>query len=100
MAKTAEDKHSAWREIFLRSLLAIVGGYAFTYALVAALARALPLGPADTTVVVTLLSFVIYLVFLLWAFAARTLRRVSLALACGAVFAAFAFWPPLIKALG
>ena len=100
MTHVAQSKGSAWREIVVRSLLAIVGGYVFTYALVAALARVLPLERVDTTVVVTLLSFVIYLIFLLWAFAARSSRRVGLVVASSAVFAAIGFWPQLLKALG
>lgn len=99
MAKLAKPRNSAWREILLRSLLAILGGYAFTYAVVAALARLLPLEPADTVVVVTLLSLIVYLVFLLWAFAARSSLRVGLVTASGAVFAAIGFWPQLLEAL-
>lgn len=100
MTHLAQFKRSAWREIAVRSLLAIVGGYVFTYALVAALARVLPLERADTTVVVTLLSFMIYLIFLLWAFAARSSRRIALVVASSAVFAAIGFWPQLVEMLG
>ena len=63
----------------MRSALAILGGYAFTYALTAALARLLPLSPADALVVATLPTFLVYTVAILWAFAARDLDQGSAA---------------------
>ena len=62
---------SAWVPILSRTLAALVGGYVFTYAFTAALARLLPLDNVDSMVVASLLSFVIYTFAILWAFAAR-----------------------------
>lgn len=91
---------SPWLDIGLRTVLAILGGYAFTYAATAALARLLPLARIDAVVVATLLSFVLYLAFILWVFAAHSLRRVLMALATGLPLAAIGFWPQLLEHLG
>lgn len=91
---------SPWLDIGLRTTLAVLGGYAFTYAVTAALARLLPLARIDALVVATLLSFVLYLAFILWVFAAHSLRRVLLTLATGLPLAAIGFWPPLLERLG
>jgi len=52
----------------MRSALAILGGYAFTYAFTAALARLLPLPAADALVVATLPAFLVYTIAILWGF--------------------------------
>jgi len=82
-----------------RILLAILGGYAFTYAFTAALARVLPMARVDALVAASLLSFVIYLSFILWAFAAASLRRVALVAATAIPLAALGFWPQLLEAV-
>ena len=72
--------------VALRVLGAIAGGYAFTAALVALLAAALPLlGLARSEAVVSaaMLGFVIYLLVLLWAFSVRSLARLWAVLAGG-----------------
>lgn len=100
MTRSVSQSKSAWRDIVMRSALAILGGYAFTYALTAALARLLPLSPADALVVATLPTFLVYTVAILWAFAARDLWRVC----CGALLALplalIGFWPQLLERIG
>lgn len=92
--------YSPWLDIGLRTALAILGGYSFTYAATAALARLLPLARVDAVVVATLLSFVVYLVFVLWVFAEHSLRRVLLGLGFTLPLAVIGFWPQLLEHLG
>lgn len=79
--RTSADKGM---DIALRTLAAILGGYALTAAattllgvLLAALSGA---SRADAATIATMLSFLIYACAVLWAFAAR-----SALLACGAL---------------
>ncbi len=90
-----------WLEISLRTALAILGGYALTYAFTAALARVLPLPRVDAVIVATLLSFVFYLGFILWSFAGIPLRRLALVIAVATpTLALLGFWPNLLERLG
>lgn len=97
MKKTSrhQTEGKVWLDTTCRVLLAVLGGYAFTYAATAALARLLPLARFDAAVVATLLSFVIYLAFILWVFAARSLRRVLVGVAAALPLALIGFWPNL-----
>ena len=54
---------------------ALLGGYAFSYAASACLARLLPLSPADAVIVATLPAFIFYTGAILWAFASRDAVR-------------------------
>ena len=83
-----------------RALAAIVGGYLLTYCFTAALARLLPLNRFDATIVASLTSFVIYLAFILWAFATHSLRRVAASLLAAIPLALIGFWPQLLVTLG
>lgn len=83
-----------------RSLAAIVGGYLLTYCFTAALARMLPLDRFDATVVASLISFVIYLAFILWVFATPYLRRVAVSLLAAIPLGLIGFWPQLLETLG
>lgn len=89
-----------WLDITLLSGLAIIGGYAFTYCFTAALARLLPLDRFDAAVVASLASFIVYLVFILWAFATHSLRRVAASLLVIPPLALIGFWPQLLETLG
>lgn len=82
-----------------RTVAAIFGGYAFTYACTAFLARLLPLTPQDALVVATLPAFVIYPLAILWAFACRSATRAWLGLALAAPLALIGFWAQLTRAL-
>ena len=81
-----------------RSVLALAGGYLFTYAACAALARLLPVSAVDAVVIAALAGFVIYLGFMLWAFAASRLRKVVLSLLLAAPLALIGFWPQVVGA--
>lgn len=83
-----------------RTLAAIVGGYAFTYCFTAALARLLPLDRFDAAMVASLVSFIVYLAFILWAFATHSLRRLATSLLVILPLALIGFWPQLLEALG
>ncbi|WP_233093857.1 iron transporter [Azotobacter chroococcum] len=77
----------AWLDTGLRVVAAVFGGYVLTYAATAALAR------FDAAMVATLLSFALYTGFVLWAFAAVSVRRVWLGIALSLPLAAVGFWP-------
>nr|WP_303623028.1 iron transporter [Stutzerimonas xanthomarina] len=79
--------------------MALLGGYAFTYAFTAALAQWLPLDPVDAVSTASLLSFVVYLTFLLWAFAAASLWRVLIGAGLAIPLAVIGFWPQLLEVL-
>lgn len=83
-----------------RIVAAVLGGYAFTYAFTAALARLLPLDPVDALIVATVLSFAVYTGAILWAFACRSARRAWAGLALGVPLALIGFWPQLMERLG
>ncbi|TLX64023.1 iron transporter [Stutzerimonas nosocomialis] len=83
-----------------RILAALLGGYLFTYAFTAALARLLPLGKADAVVVATLPAFLVYTLAILWAFGCRSARRAWAGLALALPLAVIGFWPQLLERLG
>ncbi|MGK9064509.1 iron transporter [Stutzerimonas chloritidismutans] len=99
MTRSVSQSRSTWPDIAVRTALAIFGGYAFTYAFTAALARVLPIGPMDALTIASLLSFVVYLTFILWAFAAASLRRVLIGVCVSLPLAAIGFWPQLVEAI-
>lgn len=99
MTRSATQSRSTWPAITARIGLALLGGYVFTYAFTAALARLLPLEPVDAIATASLLSFVVYLVFVLWAFAAASLRRVLIGLSLALPLAVVGFWPQLLEVL-
>ncbi|WP_110970949.1 iron transporter [Pseudomonas huaxiensis] len=82
-----------------RIVAAILGGYAFTYAFTAALARLLPLDKVDALISASLLSFAVYTAFILWAFACRSAARVWAGLALAVPLAVIGFWPQLMETL-
>ena len=98
MTRSVSQSRSAWPDVAARTFLAVLGGYAFTYALTAALARLLPVDRVDALTIASLLSFVVYLVFILWAFAA-SVRRVLIGLSAAVPLAAIGFWPQLLEAV-
>ncbi|BAN50198.1 hypothetical protein [Metapseudomonas resinovorans] len=80
-----------------RVLAAVFGGYLFTYAFTAALARLLPMAPGDAMIVATLASFLIYALAILWAFACKSLWRMWGGLALALPLALVGFWPQLMR---
>lgn len=83
-----------------RIVAAILGGYAFTYAFTAALARLLPLDKVDALISASLLSFAVYTGAILWAFACRSAARAWAGLALAVPLAVVGFWPQLMETLG
>nr|WP_272889725.1 iron transporter [Stutzerimonas stutzeri] len=100
VTRSVSHSRTAWPDIAARTALAILGGYAFTYAATAALARLLPLDRVDALTTASLLSFVVYLAFMLWAFAAASVRRVLAGLSGALPLAAIGFWPQLMGVVG
>ncbi|TBU92649.1 DUF3649 domain-containing protein [Stutzerimonas kirkiae] len=86
--------------VLSRILAAILGGYLFTYAFTAALARLLPLEKADAVIVATLPAFVVYTLIILWVFACRSAWRAWMGIALALPLAALGFWPKLLEVLG
>ncbi|MGE7990553.1 DUF3649 domain-containing protein [Pseudomonas sp. NPDC089554] len=91
--------HFSW-PVLSRVLAAVLGGYAFTYAFTAALARLLPLGKGDALVIATLLSFAVYTGAMLWAFACRSAWRAWGGLLLAVPLALVGFWPQWLERIG
>ena len=83
----------AWLAILSRSAAALLGGYLFTYAVTAFLARVLPLPASDAVIVSTLPAFAFYTGMILWAFASRDALQAWAPLVLAAPLAMVAFWP-------
>ena len=86
--------------VFARAMAAVFGGYAFTYAFTACLARLLPLERIDALLFASLPMFVVYTLAVLWAFAARDVWRAWLGLPLAIPLALIGFWPQLLERLG
>ncbi len=86
-----------WRDIAMRTVLAIFGGYAFAYAATAAVARLLPLDRIDALTAASLPSFMVYLAFILWAFSAASVRRVLVGASLAIPLAGVGFWSQLLE---
>lgn len=86
--------------VFARAMAAVFGGYAFTYAFTACLARLLPLERIDALLVASLPMFVVYTLAVLWAFSARDAWRAWLSLPLAIPLALIGFWPQLLERLG
>ncbi|MGF6391904.1 iron transporter [Pseudomonas plecoglossicida] len=87
----------AWLQILSRSSAALLGGYAFSYAATACLARLLPLSPGDAVIVATLPAFIFYTAAILWAFACRDALRAWAPLAVAIPLALIGFWPQVLE---
>lgn len=79
---------SRWWHVALRLVVVIIGGYAAASALVAGIARALPvtgLARSEAVVLVSMSGFVFYLALLVWGFSRRRLKHLvsGMALAGG-----------------
>jgi hypothetical protein len=83
-----------------RITAALFGGYLFTYAFTAALARLLPLDKVDALVITTLLSFAIYTLAILWAFACRNAWRAWAGTGLAIPLCIIGFWPQMLERLG
>jgi hypothetical protein len=94
-----KTKSAVWPTIS-RITAALLGGYLFTYAFTAALARLLPLDKVDALVIASLPSFVIYTLAILWAFACRSARRAWAGMALALPLSVIGFWPQWLERLG
>lgn len=88
-----------WVPVLSRVLAAILGGYVFSYALTAALARLLPLATVDALIVATLPAFVFYTLAVLWAFAARDAWRAWAGMPLALPLLLIGFWPQILERL-
>jgi len=91
------SRSPTWLQILSRSSAALLGGYAFSYAATACLARLLPLSPGDAVIVATLPTFIFYTLAILWAFASRDALRAWAPLAVAAPLALVGFWPQALE---
>jgi hypothetical protein len=66
-----------------RGLAAVLAGYALAYAFTAFASLALPMPRAEAVVTGSMLSFVVYLIAVVWAFAARSAVRAWAGLLAG-----------------
>ena len=80
-------------DVSLRVLLAIGGGYAFATVASAALARTLPLPPAQAVMTALLLGFLLHALAAIAVFAARTAWRATLWVALPTIGLAAWVWP-------
>jgi hypothetical protein len=98
--KTAspQARRHAALTIASRTLAGGVGGYAVAALATALLPRLLPMARSEAVMAATLLSFALYAGVVLWAFAARSSRRLWLGL--GGVAALLAAGNALAIALG
>lgn len=82
-----------------RTLAALFGGYVFTYAFSACMARLLPLDRVDALVVASLPVFVVYTLAILWSFSVASLWRAWLGVPLSVPLLAVGFWPQLLERL-
>lgn len=77
MARTAAKKRSGAARMTVRSVTALIGGYAAAAGVATLAARLLPLDRAEATAWGMILSFLIYALFGLWAFHERRLLMIA-----------------------
>jgi hypothetical protein len=84
-----------WVLIMSRAAAALLGGYAFSYAATACLARLLPMSAVDAAIVASLPSFAFYTAAFIWAFASRDALRAWVPALLACPLAVIGFWPQL-----
>lgn len=71
---TGEQPH--YRLLVLsRIVAAVAGGYAFATVMILVLTYLLPLPQKDALMLSTMLSYIIYLLAIIWAFSVKTVRK-------------------------
>lgn len=69
------DEHPYYRLLVLsRIIAAVVGGYAFSTMVILILTYLLPLPQKDALMLSTMLSYIIYLLTIIWVFSVKTVR--------------------------
>ncbi|THF60726.1 iron transporter [Pseudothauera rhizosphaerae] len=87
--------HRPVLNVTLRSALAILGGYGLAALAASAFAVGMPLPRVDAVTLAIMLSFIVYLLAVMWVFATATLLRAAAGLAVGAaVFGAWLWLAP------
>jgi len=71
-----EELNHYRKQVGLRIVLAVVGGYILTNLLSVFLSYSLPLSKSDSVVTTSLLSFAIYTSLIVWIFSVKSLRHV------------------------
>lgn len=64
-------------DVAVRTLLGVGAGYALSALLAAALSLALPMARAEAVMVATMLAFLAYVALIIWAYAARSVWRLT-----------------------
>ena len=80
---------SRWWHVALRLLVLVVGGYAAASALVAGMARTLPLtglARSESVALASMLGFIVYLALLVWGFSRQRLTHLVLGFAVAGGF--------------
>ncbi len=90
----SKAKTSSRRDVTARVLAAILGGYALAYAATAFLSVYLPLVRSDRVVFASLSCFAVYILAILYAFAARSALQAWLVLIGATVLMALAAYLP------
>lgn len=88
-------RRGSWREkggVLSRLLAALLGGYALSAALAAALSLHLPLASSEAVLVGTMLSFLAYALAVMWAFAAPHALRAWSGLLAPTLLLVLASW--------
>lgn len=93
-AKPVRRRHAV--QIAARTAGGLFGGYAIAALATMLLARGLPMERSEATVAATLISFAVYAVVALWAFAVRDVTRFWLWLLVLAVGLAGASWLAIV----
>lgn len=91
-AKTSRPKGASRWNVAARTLAAIPANYVLTSLGIACLARLLPMRPEEASVAATLLSFALFAMLALTAFAVRSVARLWLAMAGAGLLLGGGLW--------
>lgn len=67
-----------WLPVTIRIVAGFAGGYVLSAVVAVGLAKVLPMARLDAVLTGAMIGFVVYVVAIIWAFAARTALRASL----------------------
>jgi hypothetical protein len=72
-----EELHTYRKQVLLRVLLAVAGGYLLTNLIGIFLSHLLPLSKSDAVVTASVLSFAIYTSLIMWTFSVKRLSHIG-----------------------